>query len=177
MYKECISCPKLGVSCDGANLMALSSTELLEWCRERKRLLNYSNAKLAEISGAPKGTIDRLFSQEPSDYRHETMHIIVRALVGGEIGGNPCPDPNDTSNQHLKEVIEMQKEEIADLKRRIQIHKEEHKRDVDYYRKAYSGLRRTTICLVALLAVILMAAVILLLIDNANPDIGWIRRT
>lgn len=36
MYRECINCPKLGVSCDGEEQLIMPRAEILEWIRLRK---------------------------------------------------------------------------------------------------------------------------------------------
>ncbi len=106
MYQECITCPKLGISCDGPNFIAMSAPELLAWCKARKAQLHLSNATLSEVSGMPKGTIDRLFAGEHMDFRYETVRPLVKALVGGkEWSGDPCPDPSDSEKAEMLEKI------------------------------------------------------------------------
>ncbi len=104
MYLECVSCPKLGNTCDGPNFMGRSAAGVLEWCKARKKHLGWSNAKLAEESNMPKGTIDRLLSGEHLDFKYETIRPMVKALVGGSFDGNPCPAPP---------IIEKEKEDEA----------------------------------------------------------------
>ena len=70
MYKDCLNCPELGVTCDGPNFVAMTAAEILEWCKLRKAYLKMSNAKLSEISGVPKDTIDRLLSGEHLDFKY-----------------------------------------------------------------------------------------------------------
>ena len=90
MYFECVHCPKIGCLCDGPNFLALPSRDLLEWCKQRKALLKWSNAKLAEEAKMPKGTVDRLLSSDPVDFKFETIRPILKALIGGSWGSNPC---------------------------------------------------------------------------------------
>lgn len=107
MYIECITCPQLGKSCDGPNFFSVSATELLSWCKRRKKHIQISNSDLAELSGTPKGTIDRLFSGSPDvvDFKHETMRPILKVLVGGQFCGNPCPSPPTADNPGITERL------------------------------------------------------------------------
>lgn len=94
MYDDCITCDKLGCSCDGPNFVAMSAVELLDWCKRRKQHLGLSRERLAEISGVPIGTINRLLSGTHYDFRYETLRPIIKVLVGGSFDGNPCPTPD-----------------------------------------------------------------------------------
>ena len=129
MYKECLNCPKIGVSCDGPNFMALTAAEALEWCKLRKNHLKMSNAKLSEISGVPKGTIDRLLSGEHLDFKYESIRPILRALIGGTFDNNPCPDPHEADNQKQSEIIEKLQAENASLKEALNTFEEMHYKD------------------------------------------------
>ena len=35
MYLECVSCPKLGITCKGPNFVAMPAHDLWEWCKKR----------------------------------------------------------------------------------------------------------------------------------------------
>lgn len=173
MYKTCISCPKLGISCDGANLYTMPAAEMLEWCKARKKHLGWSNGYLSEMSTVPKGTIDRIFSSDPTDFRHETMRPIVTALVGGKPGSNPCPDPHDASAEHLREIIDIKTAENADLQKQIEEWKARHVDNIAYYRRLYCVLRKITVALVVVLVMLLLAVAGLFAYDALNPNVGW----
>ena len=130
MYKECLNCPKIGVSCDGPNFMALTAAEALEWCKLRKNHLRMSNAKLSEISGVPKGTIDRLLSGEHLDFKYESIRPILRALIGGTFDNNPCPDPHEADNLKQAETIARLESENAMLKETVNRFEHMHNEDV-----------------------------------------------
>lgn len=172
-YLTCVSCNKIGISCDGANLLTLPAPELLEWCRLRKKYLNWSNAYLSERSGVPKGTIDRIFSSDPTDFRHETMRPIVTALIGGEVGLNPCPDPLDASAMHLREIIDIKSAEVDDLQKRLDEWKARSESSVAYYRRLYCILRKVTIAVVGLFLMVLIGLVTLFVFDIMHPEIGF----
>lgn len=121
MYNECLNCEKIGVSCDGPNFVAMTTQELLTWCKARKEHLHLSNARLAEMSGMPKGTIDRLFAGEHTDVRFETIRPLLKALTGGAWSGNPCAAQQEDEAlrkkvQELEKELRQRDESIAHLK-------------------------------------------------------------
>ena len=121
MYTECITCPKLGVYCDGPNFVAMSAIELLEWSKARKKHLGLSNAKLSELSNMPKGTIDRLFAGHHLDFKYETVRPMLKVLVGGQFNGDPCPNPEDHTaelqleNEKLKDEYKHDRDEYIEM--------------------------------------------------------------
>ena len=44
--------------------------------KRRKRELGYSNAKVAELSGVPLGTVQKIFSGETSYPRYATLQAL-----------------------------------------------------------------------------------------------------
>ena len=67
----------------------------LEEMKKRKKELGYSNKKLAEVSGVPLGTVQRIMSGETKNPRYEAWSAIVRALrpeeSGDDLYGRPAP--------------------------------------------------------------------------------------
>ena len=184
-FTACIKCPKLGNGCDGPNFFSLPATDVLEWCKTRKAELRLSNARLAELSGVPKGTIDYVFGTSRVDFKFETMRPIIRVLVGGEFHGNPCPDPNgdlsariaelEKKNESLHKVIKENKAAYdADLERE----RTDADRRVNYLKNQLRVRMAFIILMSALLIATLGIIIAALVIDRMNPDKGffWIDR-
>ena len=112
MYDECITCDKLGRLCHGPNFISMPAADLLDWCKRRKQHLGLSRERLAEMSGIPLGTINRLLSGTHYDFRYETLRPIIMVLLGGTFSGNPCPSPD------LSEENERLRTELAELRSR-----------------------------------------------------------
>ena len=166
MYFECLSCPKLGNSCDGPNFVAMSADDLLEWCKQRKARLGLSNAKLAEMSGMAKGTIDRLLAGIHVDFRYETIRPMVKALVGGDWSGSPCPVPHG-EEKHLREEIQHYKDtKASDLE------------TIHFLQDQIRSRQKTIAWLSIILGITLTVIIAALVIDRLNPDIGffWVNR-
>lgn len=185
MYEECLECLKIGKACDGPNFFAMSTPELLAWCKARKAALHLSNARLAELSDMPKGTIDRLFAGEHVDFRYETIRPLLKALTGGEWKGLPCAEPpadNDLQKkvQELEAEIRWRDDKIqhyADQNKRLQDQakddQEKHDKEVEFLR-GESKRKNTVITvlgIVAALAVLYIA--VITIIDRLDPSRGY----
>lgn len=185
MYSECIKCPKIGISCDGPNFFAMNTQELLAWCKERKKELKLSNAQLAEMSGMPKGTIDRLFAGEHFDFRYETIRPLLKALTGGAWSGNPCAALQE--DEVLKKKVQELEAELARRDESIRHYKENYdgmttlvantnKRHEEQLHFLEGEIKRknkfvTGLAILAVLA--LLYIIVTLIIDLADPSRGY----
>lgn len=79
-----------------SQIMTLSSHDLIHWCRERKKALELSNAKLSEMTGVPIGTIDRIMSGNYSEYKYSSIQPLIAVLIGFN-EKTPLPHKNDSS--------------------------------------------------------------------------------
>lgn len=180
MYSDCITCSKIGISCNGPRFVAMTAPELLAWCRARKSHLGYSNAKLAELSAMPKGTIDRLFAGEHIDFRYETIRPLIKALAGGELTGNACPATREDDNTELLEQIErlkMDNTRLQDKADEIEQHYREELRfmrtQLEYEHSTRHNARVALIVVSVLLGIALLAIIAALIADKLNGNMGF----
>lgn len=144
-YNICISCPKIGQSCDGPNFLAMTVEQWCEWCHLRKDYLGWTNSYLAEKAGVSKISVDRIMAGDVKDLRITTMQAVTKALVNGSWGQSPCVFVVESEKQpyidnpvivaqctHLQatldKLIEDHKEEIATLRT-------EDQRKIDFLRE------------------------------------------
>lgn len=191
MYKDCLTCPKLGISCDGANFLAMTAHELLEWCKLRKNRMGLSNADLAEMAGVPVGTLNRLFSSDMIDCKYETVRPIVKALVG-DWTKNPCPTPGEAKkDEHLIAELERLKTENESIKRHFTEAEERHSKIVTQHHEDMAKVRNNTenalklfnaqmrtkniaITVLSIVVIVFIAVSLgLYVYDVVNPGIGW----
>lgn len=198
MYEKCLTCPEIGVTCDGPNFVAMSAQELLAWCKARKAHLKLSNQKIADLAGMPKGTIDRLFAGEHMDIRWETVRPLVRALMGGAWNDNPCPDAPENVGAAAQAEIEGLRQQIKQLEHEIAWHEDKQKmlqkdndslqmlvtntnarltKDKDFLRSQITSKNRTIAILAVLFGVSLAVILAALIVDRLNPEVGffWLR--
>ena len=136
-YNICISCPKIGQTCDGPNFLAMTVERWCEWCRLRRDFLNWKNQTIADRAGVSKISIDRIMSGDVKDLRISTMQAVTRALVNGVWGQSPCVLVTETEKeiyvdnpvivaqcQHLQNTLdslsEVYKAEIAAVREEAQ---------------------------------------------------------
>ncbi len=118
-----------------SQIMTLSSHDLIHWCRERKKALELSNAKLSELTGVPIGTIDRIMSGNYSEYKYSSIQPLIAVLIGFN-EKTPLPQNNNKSQSHYyyntiegyKLVLEQKNQMINTLEHEIDM----LKREVNY---------------------------------------------
>lgn len=153
---------------DGSSIrMALHSWELL---RQKKDELKISNREIAEITGIPKGTIDRYLSGFATDPGllnccrmavalgiplHDYIYGLFPDLKPEEKKTDCCPYCSD----------ERYTGKIEDLERIIALYERSLK-----FKNKLIGI------LLGLLAFVVLFVLIVLVIDITNPEIGWFQR-
>ena len=117
--EKCITCDKLGVACSGPNFFLMSSDELVEWCKERKKHLRMTRDRLMELCGVPMGTLNRFFTGKNNYFYFETARPILKVLVGGEWEIDNCRNSqcSDVPDLLLLAKIEEMERENEFLKR------------------------------------------------------------
>ena len=98
-YNICVSCARLGDTCDGPNFLAMSVDRWCEWCHLRRDFLGWKNQTIADKSGLSKISIDRIMAGDVKDLRITTMQAVTRALVDGVWGHAPCVLVTETEKE------------------------------------------------------------------------------
>lgn len=156
MFEKCIRCEHLGKDCI-PNLFALPLDDINKWAIKLKEYRRITNAELSERSGVPKGTIDMHFSKKKKHYpdvSYSTFAPVFCALI--ESNELHCQkDKLDGQTKGTDEVIKDSKERI------------------DYLKKIADGRLKVITILGFALGITLLLIIIALLIDKANPDLGF----
>ena len=144
-YNICISCSKLGQSCDGPNFLAMSVERWCEWCHLRRDHLKWKNQTIADKAGVSKVSVDRIIAGDSKDLRITTMQAVTRALVNGSWGQSPCVLVTETEKeiqvdnpvivaqcQHLQNTLDTL---TAEFKVERAAFREEAQRKIDFLRE------------------------------------------
>ena len=99
-YNICVSCARLGDTCDGPNFLAMTVERWCEWCHLRRDFLQWKNQTIADKSGLSKISIDRIMAGDVKDLRITTMQAVTRALVDGVWGHAPCVLVTETEKEN-----------------------------------------------------------------------------
>lgn len=87
-------------------ILSLQPQELIEWCNKRKKEMRLSNAKLADLTNVPEGTIDRIFTGKNPEFRYSTIQPIVAYLIKINEETPEPSDPNNVSELKYYDTIE-----------------------------------------------------------------------
>ena len=170
LYSECVKCNKLGIECDGPNFFTLPAHDILEWCKARKKFLNLSNDKIADLSGVPKGTVARVFAGEHEDFKFATVQPILRVLIGGTYHRESCPDANGNAAAKIAELENKNISLLRVIKENKAAYDADLKRERSDAEQRIREKKNTVIVLSIALAVCVAFIAVLLLIDLANHD-------
>ena len=143
-YNICVSCARLGETCDGPNFLAMTVERWCEWCHLRRDFLKWKNQTIADKSGISKISIDRIMAGDVKDLRITTMQAVTRALVDGVWGHAPCVLVTETEKeiyvdnpaiiaqcQHLQNTLEHLSE---DYKSELATVRAEAQQKIDFLR-------------------------------------------
>ena len=144
-YNICISCSRIGQTCDGPNFLAMSVERWCEWCRLRRDYLGWKNQTIADKSGISKISIDRIMTGDVKDLRITTMQAVSRALVNGTWGQSPCVLVTETEKEIYVDnpVIIAQCQQLqhtldtlsADFQAELTTVREEAQKKIDFLRE------------------------------------------
>ena len=109
MHNDCASCTHPGIDCI-PHLMTLSSADLIEWCRFRKDALRLTNGDIAGLFNVPKGTIDRIFSSDGTDFRFSTIQPIICVLAECKPSEMECGQQLELNADLILENHDLQKD-------------------------------------------------------------------
>lgn len=195
-YNRCVTCPNLGVRCDGPNPLALTPERRIEWAKLRKDYKGFTNAYIAEKAGLAELTVTRFFAGTMKDMRVSTLEAIYRVLVDGTWGQYPCPldfsneddDTDCVSCKKLQDAIAAERQKIDHLKKQVafaesqMLEKDAQIRSKDERLQERANFIYRKDRVITILSVLLSISVLLiiaaLLIDISNPNIGffWVER-
>ena len=115
-YNRCLSCPNLGVKCDGARSSAMSLQRWCEFMRDLKETKGLTNAYIADRTGISPKTIERLMAQNcEQDIMRETARRIEDAIIGSS-NTYPCILAFEESRPKESEAIRDLERALAENK-------------------------------------------------------------
>ncbi len=84
-------------------VMSLKPSDLIKWCKNRKQFLGLSNQRLAEESGIPVGTIDRIMAGKYTEFRYSSIQPIITVLIGLH---EDTPRPENADAQQVQDYYD-----------------------------------------------------------------------
>ncbi len=125
-----------------SGIVTLNPAELVKWCKVRKKELSLSNQDIADKTGVPAGTIDRIFSGNYSEFRYSSIQPVIAYLIGFN---KDTPEPEDEESEQAqyyyntiegyKLIVENKNHEINQLTLQI----EKLSKEVEFLKRENEG--------------------------------------
>lgn len=131
-FEKCITCDRIGESCV-PNLITMPFADLIKWCNLRQKHLGWTNQQLADKSGVPLSTINRIKAGEYMDCKYSTIKSLLIALIGGTKDEFPCNEQVEKKLESLSAV----EHENEELKARLAQLDEQHRNDIRAVKAEY----------------------------------------
>lgn len=113
-YEKCLTCDQLSVTCDGPNLLAMSTVELGLWCNElRKKIPGMTYDKIAAGTGISKTAVYGFLTGAHDDCSLHTAREIARYITRGKWEDNPCGNLTTSERAGYEEQIRRLEEGIT----------------------------------------------------------------
>lgn len=150
-YNRCLSCPNLGVKCDGARSSAMPLQRWCEFMRDMKEVKGLTNAYIADTSGVSIKTIERLMAQNcEQDIMRETARRIEDAIIGSS-NTYPCilafEESRPSESEAIRELERVLAENkdlrtvLGNVQAEKQIIREDAQKKIDFLRSEVDYLR------------------------------------
>lgn len=131
----------------------MQTEEILNSIFEKQKLLGLSNQQLADASGVPKPTIDRI---KRKDTTNPSVQVVLdlAAAVGYQFGAEEAPHKGD-GERYAEHMVRMYEDRIARLRSHYNMLIAEKNRWLTYAFAVIGGLMAADFVMVILLIVII----------------------
>lgn len=159
----------------------MSPRDIAGWIRQRKAAIGISNAELAERSGVPLSTINRILGSGWSNYRIDTIAPILTVLVGGW-PDTACPEDAGGELYIMRDRVTHLERELSFARHRADQAHEAAQGNVDTLHAQADAqdarlrhMRRLVYALGIALLAVLLGVIGLLIYDINNLSVGYFR--
>lgn len=136
---------------------------IIDGINARKNVLQLTNQQIADASGVPKSTVDRILRK---DTENPTMKVIldIADAVGYDFSTRRAAVETDGSqdSQYIRHIISMYESQLAAQERQ--------------YNLVTAEKNRWIKILALIVGVLITGILIILIYDITHPDIGWFQR-
>lgn len=180
-------------------IVEMDTPQLFDWLKEAKKLRGLTNKNIAEATGVPQGTIDRIMAGKYTEVKRSTLQPITAYLAKLHEDTLP-PDTqeqaelNTNALEGLKMVVQIRDAELKALNDAYDHIKKgyynlredfdkaavDNKAKIDYLKDRVEYLKQENkrkdkwVAILAALTIVLFTGIIALLVyDLTHPDIGW----
>lgn len=148
----------------------MTVTDIIDGIIQKKNEIGMTNQQLADASGVPKSTVDKVCRRDTSNPTIQTI-LDMAAAVGYSFSNHPdmiSPIPEDKT---IKDPMTLHM--INYYERQSLAYEERIKRVTSHFNMLLSEKNRWIQTLVTIIGIMIVGFISLLLIDIATPDVGW----
>lgn len=195
IYEKCITCPDLGVTCNGPNMLTLPIESVREMVRRWKDIKGLTNEQLAAICKVPRGTVDRFLAGTESDFKYTTVSMINNGIVRyGQpmhegMGDHPCPASSseirkktavaEQRTKELEQEVQQLQKKLSDTKGKHIADREQERKDNESRVKFLKNLATMRLWVILALSIVLLILLIgfarYVYMDITTVGFGFIR--
>lgn len=136
---------------------------IIDGINARKANLKMTNQQVADASGVPKTTVDRILRKETENPSMQSV-LSIAAAVGYEISSKATQEIPDNvqDNPYIRHIISMYEAQMVAMERN--------------YNLVTAEKNRWIKILAIIVGILGIGVVTILLIDILNPTVGWFQR-
>lgn len=150
----------------------MTVTDIVDGIIAKKNTIGMSNQQLADASGVPKTTIDRILRKETANPSMQTV-LDLAASVGFTFSNHPEQLPATPQEIGIKDPIVQHLINVYENRGRA--YEERIKRITAHFNMLLSEKNRWLKLSLSLNIILVVFICSILLYDAMHPDIGWIR--
>lgn len=155
-------------------IVEMDTPQLFDWLKEAKKLRGLTNKNIAEATGVPQGTIDRIMAGKHTEVKRSTLQPIT-AYLASLYEDTPAPDTqeqaelNTNALEGLKMVVQLRNAELDALTKSYKVLEDR----VEFLKGENKRKDKWVAILAALTTVLFTGIIALLVYDLTHPDVGW----
>lgn len=148
----------------------MTVNDIIDGIIQKQNAIGMTNQQLADASGVPKSTIDRIRRHDTPNPTMQTI-LDLAAAVGYTFTNQPEPTPpipeTVTINDPMLKIL------LAHYEQQSLAHSEHLKRTASHYNMLLAEKNRTIRTLSVIIGLLISGFFSILLIDLATPELGW----
>lgn len=148
----------------------MTVTDIIDGVILKKNEIGMTNQQLADASGVPKSTVDKICRRDTSNPTMQTI-LDLAAAVGYSFSNHPDMISPVSEEGNIKDP--MVRQMIHYYERQAIAYEERIKRVTSHFNMMIAEKNRWIQTLAIIIGLIIAGIVTILLIDLATPDVGW----
>ena len=148
----------------------MTVTDIIDGIIQKQNQIGMSNQQLADASGVPKATVERIRRGDTQNPTTQTL-LDLAAAVGYTFSNHPeqLPAVPEESNIRDPMILHM----INHYERQAQAYEERIKRVTSHFNMLLAEKNRWIQTLCTIIGLLIAGFISLLLMDIATPELGW----